>query len=437
MRETFKQSPSLRDYRLEHTTREVFMESLKDLQARYNDLKALNLNLNIERGQPGDDNFNLSNDLFTMVSEKDIKTESGFDIRNYPGGVLGLPEARKLCAEILGITPEETMVGNNASLFILANVLMWAQLRGLVGSPKPWCQIQKPKMIVTVPGYDRHFTLLAETGFEMIAVNMTKDGPDIAQVEEIAASDPAVKGMVFVPTYSNPTGDTVSDETVMRLAKMPTAAPDFTIFADEAYIVHHLVDNPFIHKNLLEACKEAGNPNRTYLFSSTSKITFSGAGLGFMGTSKENLAYISKLFGTTFIGPNKVEQLRHVKFLQAYPGGVSGLMKEHAKILKPKFDIVYQVLSRELDNTGLATWTRPDGGYFISLDTTKPIAKQVAAMVKEAGVAITPAGATFPFGKDPQNANIRISPTRPPVAELEKAIEVLAVCIKLVSAQQN
>jgi DNA-binding transcriptional MocR family regulator len=411
------------------------MESLKDIKARYDSLKALGLKLNIERGQPGDDNFNLSNALLSIVTEKDVKTESGFDIRNYPGGVLGLPEARKLFSEILGAKPEETMVGNNASLLILSNVLMWALLRGLVGSTVPWSKIDKPKMIVTVPGYDRHFTLLAEMGFEMISVKMTKDGPDITEVEKIAEADSKVKGILFVPTYSNPTGDTVSDETVMRLAKMKTAAPDFTIFSDEAYIVHHLVDKPRVHKNLLRTCEEAGNPNRVYLFSSTSKITFSSAGLGFMAASLGNMAYISKLFGTTFIGPNKADQLRHVKFLNAYPGGVSGLMKEHAKLLKPKFDIVQKVLSKELGGTGLATWSNPEGGYFISLDTVKPIAKRVVALAKEAGVAITPAGATFPFGKDPQDANIRISPTRPPVAELEKAIEVLAVCIKLASAK--
>jgi DNA-binding transcriptional MocR family regulator len=308
-------------------------------------------------------------------------------------------------------------------------------LRGLIGSPTPWSKINKPKMIVTVPGYDRHFLLLAEMGFEMIQVKMTKDGPDMAEVEKVAAADPAVKGILFVPTYSNPTGDTVSDEAVLRLANMKTAAPDFTIFADDAYVVHHLVENPRVPKNLLRACEEAGNTNRVYLFSSTSKITFSGAGLGFMATSTANLAYITKFFGTMFIGPNKAEQLRHVKFLNAYPGGVSGLMKEHAKLLKPKFDVVQKVLSKQLGATGLATWSKPDGGYFVSLDTAKPIAKRVVALTKEAGVAITPAGATFPFGKDPQDANIRISPTRPPVVELEKAIEMLAVCIKLASAE--
>ncbi|MGD0168961.1 MAG: aminotransferase class I/II-fold pyridoxal phosphate-dependent enzyme [Smithella sp.] len=413
------------------------MESLKDLQLRYEALKGLGLKLNIERGQPGDDDFNLSNALLGIVAPKDIITKSGFDIRNYPGGVLGLPEARELLSAILGAKPEETMVGNNASLLILSQILMWALLRGIVGSPAPWSKIDKPKMIVTVPGYDRHFLLLSELGFEMIQVKMTKDGPDMDAVEKIALTDPAVKGILFVPTYSNPTGDTVSDETVTRLASMKTAAPDFTIFADDAYVVHHLVDNPKAPKNLLRSCEETGNPNRVYLFSSTSKITFAGAGLGFMATSLANLAYISKLFGTMFIGPNKVEQLRHVKFLNAFPGGVAGLMKEHAKLLKPKFDIVQKVFLKEINATGLATWSTPEGGYFISLDTTKPVARRAVTLCKEAGVAITPAGATFPFGKDPNNANIRISPTRPPVSELEKAIEVMAVCIKLASAEYD
>ena len=411
------------------------MESLKDLQSRYESLKGMGLKLNIERGQPGDENFNLSNPLLGIVSENDVMTQSGFDIRNYPGGVLGLPEARELFSSILGAKPEETLVGNNASLLILSKVLMWALLRGVVGSPSPWCTIDKPKMIVTVPGYDRHFLLLAEMGFEMIQVPMTPNGPDMDEIEKVSGADASVKGILFVPTYSNPTGDTVSDETVKRLAAMKTAAPDFTIFADDAYVVHHLAENPRKPKNLLRSCEEAGNPNRVYLFSSTSKITFASAGLGFMATSKDNLAYISKFFGTMFIGPNKAEQLRHVKFLKAFPGGVAGLMKEHAKLLKPKFDISQKVLERELGGTSLASWSKPDGGYFISLDTTKPVAKRAVALCKDAGVAITPAGATFPLGKDPRDANIRISPTRPQVAELEKAIEILAVCVKLASLE--
>lgn len=413
------------------------MENLKELQKRYESLKGLGLKLNIERGQPGDDNFDLSNALFGIVTEKDIKTKSGFDIRNYPGGVLGLPEARDLFAGVLGVKPDEVMVGNNASLQILAQVLMWAMLKGVLNSPAPWVRVNKPKMIVTVPGYDRHFTLLDTLGFEMVPVSMTPEGPDMDNVEKTAAVDADVKGILFVPTYSNPSGETVSDKTVERLASMKTAAPDFTIFADDAYVVHHLVENPVKPKNLLHACEQAGHPNRVYLFSSTSKITFSGAGIGFMATSEANLAYMAKLFGTMFIGPNKVEQLRHVKFLGGYPGGIAGLMKEHAKILKPKFDIADQVLTRELDGTGLARWSKPQGGYFISLNTTRPVAKRAVELCKEAGVAITPAGATYPFGKDPNDSNIRISPTRPPLAELEKAIEILAVCVKLASAEYD
>jgi len=416
---------------------EVNMETLEALRKRYDALKGLGLKLNIERGQPGDENFDLSNAMFGIVTENDIKTPSGFDIRNYPGGVLGLPEARELFAGVLGVKPDEVMVGNNSSLQILAQVLMWAMLRGVLGSPAPWRQTDKPRMIVTVPGYDRHFTLLDALGFEMIPVRMTPEGPDMDAVEKTAAGDANVKGILFVPTYSNPSGETVSDKTVERLAAMKTAAPDFTIFADDAYVVHHLTDNPLKPKNLLRACEQAGNPNRVYLFSSTSKITFSGAGIGFMAASTANLAYMAKLFGTMFIGPNKVEQLRHVKFLGNYPGGVAGLMKEHAKLLKPKFDITDKVLTRELGGTDLASWTKPAGGYFISLDTAKPVAKRAVELCKEAGVAVTPAGATYPFGRDPKNSNIRISPTRPPVAELEKAIEVLAVCVKLASAEYD
>ena len=412
------------------------MENLEDLQARYSALKGLNLKLNIERGQPGDDNFDLSNQLLTIVTENDIITESGFDIRNYPGGVLGLPEARELFAPLLGAKPQETLVGNNASLLILSKVLMWAMLRGLAGSSAPWGKEDKPKMIVTVPGYDRHFTLLHEIGFEMIQVRMTKEGPDMDEVEK-AAADPAVKGILFVPTYSNPTGDTVSDETVDRLASMKTGAADFTIFADDAYVVHHLTDNPRRPKSLLRACEAAGNPNRVYVFSSTSKTTFAGGGLGFMATSETNLAYIAKLFGSMFIGPGKAEQLRHVKFLSSYPAGIAGLMKEHARLLRPKFEATLEILEKELGGTGLAYWSKPEGGYFISLDTAKPVAKRAVALCKEAGVAVTPAGATYPFGKDPADTNIRISPTRPPVAELEKAIEVLAVSIKLASAEHD
>jgi DNA-binding transcriptional MocR family regulator len=407
--------------------------NVNDLRKKYNDYKAMNLKLNMQRGQPSDADFDLSNELLTIVGPNDVMTASKFDVRNYPGGVQGLPEARELFAEVLGVKPSETIVGNNASLQLMSEVLMWAMLRGLKDSKTPWVK-ESPKMIVTVPGYDRHFLLLQEIGYELITVPITSTGPDMDAVETLAGKDSSIKGILFVPTYSNPTGDTISDENVKRLASMKTAAPDFTIFADDAYCVHHLTDTPKVPLNLLTACKDAGNPDRVYLFSSTSKITFASAGLGFMASSEANIKYISNLFNAQTIGPNKLEQLRHVKFLRAYPGGIAGLMKEHAKLIAPKFAVVNEVLTRELAGTNLATWTNPQGGYFISLDTAQPVADRVIQLANDAGVSLTPAGATYPNGKDPNNSNIRLAPTRPPVQEVKLAMEVVATCIKLASA---
>jgi DNA-binding transcriptional MocR family regulator len=407
--------------------------NVNDLRKKYNDYKAMNLKLNMQRGQPSDADFDLSNELLTIVGPNDVMTASKFDVRNYPGGVQGLPEARELFAEVLGVKPSETIVGNNASLQLMSEVLMWAMLRGLKDSKTPWVK-ESPKMIVTVPGYDRHFLLLQEIGYELITVPITSTGPDMDAVETLAGKDSSIKGILFVPTYSNPTGDTISDENVKRLASMKTAAPDFTIFADDAYCVHHLTDTPKVPLNLLTACKDAGNPDRVYLFSSTSKITFASAGLGFMASSEANIKYISNLFNAQTIGPNKLEQLRHVKFLRAYPGGIAGLMKEHAKLIAPKFAVVNEVLTKELAGTNLATWTNPQGGYFISLDTAQPVADRVIQLANDAGVSLTPAGATYPNGKDPNNSNIRLAPTRPPVQEVKLAMEVVATCIELASA---
>lgn len=409
--------------------------NLSDLQKSYEEIKAKNLNLNITRGQPGDENFDIANPMLTIVSEKDIVTPSNVAIRNYPGGVAGIKEIREICADILGVKPEETFVGNNSSLALLVNTLMWALIKGLKDSSSPWAG-QKPKMIVAVPGYDRHFTLLEALGFEMVVVNMQGDGPDLDAIEKIVADDENVKGLIFVPTYSNPTGETISDEKVNRLAKMKTAAKDFTIFADDAYVVHHLNDNHEKAKNLLRACEEAGNPDRVYIFGSTSKITFSGSGIGFMATSLANAEFMTKLLFAQSIGPNKIEQYRHVKFFNTFPNGVADIMKKHAVILKPKFDVAQDVLKKELNND-FASWTNPNGGYFISLDTKRPVAKRVVELVKEAGVALTPAGATFPGKNDPNNSNIRIAPTRPVVDEVREAMEVLCLCIKLASAEYD
>lgn len=410
------------------------METASELRKTFDEYKKLGLKLNIQRGQPGDDNFDVSNGLFSVLNEKDNLMPSGVDIRNYPGGIAGLKEAREVFSPVLGVRPEEMVVGNSSSLRMLANTLMWALIRGLKNSPAPWAGT-RPKMIVTLPGYDRHFTLLDGLGFEMVTVNMTGDGPDLDAVEKIAGSDPAVKGILFVPTYSNPTGEKISDAKVRRLAAMKTAAPDFTIFADDAYAVHHLTEDKTVPANLLRACEAAGNPDRVYIYGSTSKITFSSAGIGFFGTSEANLKYITGLMNCEFIGPNKVEQYRHVLFIRKYPGGIPGIMAEHARLLAPKFRAVQEVLARELGGTGLAEWTDPKGGYFVSLTTARPVAKRVVELANELGVSLTPAGATYPFGKDPGDSNIRIAPTRPPVKDVEKAMEILCLCVKLASAE--
>ncbi len=404
-----------------------------DLKKQFETYKSMNLKLNMQRGQPSDADFDLSNALLTCVDANDVMTPSKIDIRNYSATIAGLPEAREYFAGILGVRPNETIVGNNASLEMMSNTLMWAMLRGLNGN-KPWMN-SKPKMIVTVPGYDRHFLLLQKIGFELVTVPITTNGPDMDAVETLAGKDASIKGIFFVPTYSNPTGDTISDENVRRLVSLKTAAPDFTIFADDAYCIHHLTEDTTRPLNFLRACQDAGNPNRVYIFGSTSKITFAGAGVGFMGSSEANIQHLSNLLNAQTIGPNKIEQYRHVKFLSSYPGGIEALMKAHANIIGPKFNTVHEVLSRELGDSGLASWNNPKGGYFISLDTKLPIADQVVKLANQAGVSLTPAGATYPDGKDPKNSNIRLAPTRPPIDEVKLAMEVVATCIKLASLE--
>ncbi|MEM7334188.1 MAG: aminotransferase class I/II-fold pyridoxal phosphate-dependent enzyme [Chloroflexota bacterium] len=411
-------------------------ETLAILQERFNAYKAMNLTLNMQRGQPSDLNFDLSNEMLTIVNEDILETPSGVALRNYPGGVAGLVEARELFGEMLGVKASEMIVGNNASLELMASTLKWAMLKGLKDSDGPWFN-QSPKMIVTIPGYDRHFKLLEIIGYELISVPMTADGPAMDEVQKLAAADPSIKGIFFVPTYSNPTGDSISDDSVRRLVSMKTAAPDFTIFADDAYVVHHLTDEPVQTLNLLRAAEEAGNPDRVVLFGSTSKITFASGGIGFMASSAANVAYLTKLMGFQTIGPNKIEQYRHVRFLKSYKGGLKGLMAKHKEILKPKFTAVQDALAKELNGTDLATWTNPKGGYFVSLDTARPVADRVVTLAKEAGVALTPAGAPFPGGIDPNNKNIRLSPSRPPVEEVSLAMEIVAVCVKLASAEYD
>lgn len=388
----------------------------------------------MQRGQPSDADFDLSNALLTAVTPAQTVTPSGVELRNYGGGIAGLAEARALFASVLGVEAKQIIVGNNASLELMSHVLTWALLRGLKDSPAPWIH-EQPKMIVTAPGYDRHFSLLQALGFELVAVGINKDGPDLNTIEKLVERDRGIKGMLFVPTYSNPTGDSISLANAQRLAALHTAAPDFTLFVDDAYRVHHLYDSHDEVLNFISLCAEAGNPERAYVFASTSKITFGGGGLGYLASSAANIAYISKWLGLQSIGPNKLEQYRHVVFLNAYPGGLEGLMRDHANIIRPKFEAVWEVLEAQLGETGLARWTKPRGGYFISLDTAYPVADRVVALANEAGVSLTPAGAAFPDGLDPNNSNIRLAPTRPELADVKRAMEVVALCIKLASSE--
>lgn len=409
-------------------------QATQSARERYQAYQARHLKLNMQRGQPSDADFDLSNGLLTAVGPEDVRTPGGLDIRNYPGGVAGLPEARALFADYLGVSPAQTLVWNNASLELQAHVLTFALLRGF--GHGAWAG-QQPKMIVTTPGYDRHFTLLSALGFELVTVDMHPDGPDLDAVEKLVAEDASVKGLLFVPTYSNPGGETISEEKARRLLGLRAAAPDFHVFADDAYRVHHL-DEAHTDQavNLVALAAEAGQPDRAFVFASTSKITFAGAGLGFLASSEANIKAISGYLNAISIGPNKVEQWRHVRFLSAYPGGLTGLMRAHGQLIAPKFAAVQEVLGRELGTDGsLATWTTPRGGYFISLDTALPVAGRVVELAEAAGVSLTPAGATYPGGRDPHDRNIRLAPTRPPLEEVKLAMEVVAACIRLASEE--
>jgi len=411
-------------------------DALAAAQATYDEFRAKGLKLNMQRGQPSDEDFDLSNDLVSMLGPDDL-TMDGVDLRNYTAELKGgLPSARAMFGRYLGLEPEQTVVWNNSSLELQAEVLTFALLHGVRGSDRPWVH-QQPKIIVTVPGYDRHFLLLQTLGFELVTVAMEDDGPDVAAIERIAASDPSVKGVLFVPTYSNPGGETISVDKAQRLASLEAAADDFTVLADDAYRAHHH-GQPAKTVDLVGMAAAAGKPDRAFVFGSTSKITFSGAGLGFVGSSVDNIGWLTKHLSAQSIGPNKIEQARHVRFLETYPGGLDGLMRDHAAIIAPKFATVDDVLTAELGDTGeFATWASPDGGYFISLFTTAPVAARVVELAAAAGVSITPAGATYPSGDDPDNRNIRIAPTRPPLAEVRTSMEVLAACIRLATEESR
>ncbi|GGL81426.1 aminopeptidase [Deinococcus aerolatus] len=412
-------------------------DALAAAQTAYDAIRARGLKLNMQRGQPSDADFDLSNGLLTTLGEADLSMD-GIDLRNYPGGVTGLPSARRLFADYLDVKPENMIVWNNASLELQGFVLTFALLHGMRNSAQPWVKGDtKPRFIVTVPGYDRHFLLLQTLGFELVTVDMQADGPDLDAIERLVRDDAGIKGVLFVPTYSNPGGETISVNKARRLAAVQAAAPDFTILADDAYRVHHL-GTPAETVNFVTLCRDAGHPDRAFVFASTSKITLAGAGLGFVATSEDNVRWMSRYLNAQSIGPNKPEQARHVKFLGSYPGGIEGLMRDHAALIAPKFRAVDETLRAELGENGeFATWASPQGGYFISLDTAAPVAARVVELADAAGVSLTPAGATYPDGKDPGNRNIRLAPTRPPIGEVYTAMGAVAACIRLATEEHR
>ena len=414
-------------------THEELKQELASAQAAYEALKAQNLKLNMARGKPGKEQLDLVSDLLTILHSPEQCMCDGMDVRNY-GELSGLPSAKRLFADILGCKPEECFVGGSASLTLMYDAVSKAVTHGMLHSEKPWCKLNSVKWLCPAPGYDRHFKITQSFGFEMITVPMTPTGPDMDLVEQLV-KDPAVKGMWCVPKYSNPDGIIYSDETVHRIANMKPAAKDFMLMWDNAYCVHEF-DGDFVpFEDILTLCREAGNPDMVFEFASTSKITFPGAGISVMACSEANQAYMQKLMGIQMISYDKVNELRHVLYLKDKETTLV-LMKKHAQVLAPKFRCVLEKLDTQIAPLGIATWQRPKGGYFVSVNTEPGLAKRTLALCKEAGVVMTGAGATFPYGVDPQDSNIRIAPSLPPVHELEQAMEIFCTSLKLAALEK-
>ncbi|MEU6998498.1 aminotransferase class I/II-fold pyridoxal phosphate-dependent enzyme [Nonomuraea sp. NPDC046570] len=399
----------------------------------YEALVQRGLKLDLTRGKPSPHQLDLSEAMLTLPSTH--LAADGTDGRNY-GNQQGLAETRELFAGLLQVPAGQLVVGGNSSLAMMHDSIVHALLSVVPGGERRWADEPEIVFLCPVPGYDRHFALCERFGITMVAVPMNDQGPDMDVVERLVAEDARVKGIWCVPKYSNPSGVTYSDETVRRLAAMPVAAPDFRIFWDNAYAVHHLTDAPAELADLLALCAEHGNADRAFVYGSTSKVTLAGSGISFFGSSPANVAWFLANSAKQTIGPDKINQLRHVEFLRDAEG-LAAHMRRHAELIWPKFEAVDRVLNKELGGTGLATWSSPTGGYFISLDVPEGCAREVVAKAKAAGIALTPAGATHPYGDDPADRTIRIAPTFPTLDELEQAIAGLAVCVRLVAAQRG
>lgn len=404
----------------------------RELDDKYKEIKAQGLKLDMSRGKPSITQLDIAMGMMDIFDgHSDMKSENGVDTRNY-GALDGIPEAKKLMADMMEVPPENVIVYGNSSLSVMYDTVARAVTQGVMGST-PWCKLDKAKFLCPVPGYDRHFAITEYFGIEMINIPMTETGPDMDMVEKLVSEDEAVKGIWCVPKYSNPQGISYSDETVKRFARLKPAAKDFRIYWDNAYGIHHLYDDDQDYLiEILAECEKAGNPDLVYKFSSTSKISFAGAGIAALAASEANLADAKKQLALQTIGYDKINQLRHVKFFKDLDGMIEH-MKKHAAIMRPKFEAVLATLDKELEGLEIGSWYRPKGGYFISFDALEGCAKKIIAKCKEAGVVMTNAGATFPYGKDPKDSNIRIAPSYPTPEELKQATDLFVLCVKLVS----
>lgn len=409
-------------------------QELSSLMQVYQDYQQMKLSLNMSRGRPAKEQMELSQGMLSCITPEDMTLENGTDVRNY--GVLeGIPEARRLMGELMGVSAEEVIVCGSSSLNIMYDLVSHAYTHGVYGGSKPWSKQENPKFLCPTPGYDRHFGITEYFGIEMINIPMTPTGPDMDLVEKYVNTDPTVKGIWCVPKYSNPQGITYSDETVRRFAALKPAADDFRIFWDNAYAVHDLYEDDQDHLlNLIEECKKMGSEDMVYEFFSTSKISFAGGGMAALAASVNNIHHLSKQFSVQTIGWNKLNMLMHVKFFKNREG-VLNHMKKHAAILRPKFHAVLDTLDQEV--TGIASWNAPKGGYFISFDTMEGCAKRVVQLCKEAGVVLTGAGATYPYGKDPKDCNIRIAPSSVSVDELKLATTLFCLCVKIATVEKR